>query len=70
MDAEQRAELLRRWENYARDRPGLATLFGPPSWLVHEEWKGRDDKGKDREPFADAAIRVRTRYGLPGSPHG
>lgn len=45
----------------------LNPLFGPPNWLVQEEWR-RDKKGESTEPFDAAMLRVRARYGLPESP--
>lgn len=53
---------LRRWENAVKEWPDKAATFGPPNWLVCEEWKGRDEKGRNLEPFEDAVERVRARY--------
>lgn len=48
-------------------KSSLNLLFGPPNWLVQEEWK-RDSKGKPTEPFDAAMLRVRAGYGLSESP--
>lgn len=53
---------LARWESAVATWPNMAATYGPPNWLVCEEWKG-----KDKEPFEDAAQRVRERY-FPSAP--
>lgn len=58
---------LQRWDKAILARLGVAATFGPPNWLVSEEWKGHDDNGKDIEPFEDAVERVRARY-FPSAP--
>ena len=52
---------LERWENSVETWPSKAEKFGPPNWLVCEEWKKKAD-GKPAEPFETAAERVKLRY--------
>lgn len=54
---QRRAVYLALWEGVVQQQPLVAGLAGPPSWLVLEEWNGK-------EPFAEANLRVRGRYGL------
>lgn len=52
---------LERWETAVREWPSKAATFGPPNWLVCEEWKRKAD-GSPAEPFENAVERVRERY--------
>ena len=52
---------LERWENSVKAWPSKAEKFGPPNWLVCEEWKKKAD-GTPAEPFEAAAERVKLRY--------
>ena len=53
--------LCGKWEAMVRERLMEAYRFGPPNWLVCEEWDKRED-------FLECAARVKARYFPGGEP--
>lgn len=56
LNVERKVRLRAAWERAVVEAPLDAYQFGPPNWLVCEEW---DRKG---ESFEAASVRVKVRY--------
>lgn len=62
-----REERLALWEGTVRERPDVASRFGPPAWLVAERL-GKAPKDCSQVEIAEAVAELRTEYGLGEHP--